>query len=151
MSQPSLTTQAPHTTLPPARKPGSIIITVVAVIVAFFLLSRLFPHENRYEKLATNITNAIANNDMRPVEKSFNAVRRTQLQDRARVGNLSNMVVPLGKLKRSKENTPSGSPAGYHQFVEQFEKGTLFEKYQLDPDGKVVNFFIGPGATGAKP
>lgn len=145
MTQPSLPTQAPRTTVPPPVNPQrNILITVLIVVLAFFLLSRLFTHENRYEKLATNITNAIANNDMRPVEKNFNAIRRTQLQDRARVGNLANMVVPLGKLKRSKENTPSGAPAGYHQFTEQFEKGTLFEKYQLDSDGKVVNFFIGP-------
>ena len=151
MTQPALPTQAPRTTIPtPVNRQRSTILAVIAVLVAVFLLSRLLPHENRYERLATKITQAIANNDMRPVEKNFNAIRRPELQDRARVGNLSNLVTPLGKLKRSKEDTPAGSPEGYHQFVEQFDKGTLLEKYQLDADGKVVKFHLGPSASTQK-
>jgi hypothetical protein len=84
---------------------------------------------------------------MRPVEHAFNAIDRPQLEDRARVGKLSDLVVSMGAFKGSKEDTPAGSPPGYHHFTERFDKGTLVEKYELDADNKITRFHIGPSDT----
>jgi len=104
-------------------------------------------HANRYESVADDVTKAIVNNDMTPVAQDFNAIRRPELADRARVGKLSDMVIALGAFKGSTEITPAGSASGFHEFTETFASGTLDEKYELDSDGKIVRFHIGPKPT----
>ena len=74
-------------------------------------------------------------------------LRRPELADRARVGKLSDMVIALGAFKGSTEITPAGSASGFHEFTETFASGTLDEKYELDSDGKIVRFHIGPKPT----
>jgi hypothetical protein len=124
-----------------------LFITAFVIIVALVVVANLIGHrENRYERMADTITHALARNDMAPVQKDFNAVDRPELQDRERVGALSNLVVSMGAFKGSKETTPRGSDPNYHQFVETFAKGTLAEKFMLDPDGKITRFHIGPSA-----
>jgi hypothetical protein len=136
------------TPVPPAQRPTRRPLIVAAVLlVLIFGGLRLIHHENRYEATADAVTKAIANNDMAPVVGDFNAIRRPELADRARVGRLSNMVVPLGAFKGSKEITPPNSAPGFHEFTEMFANGTLDEKYELDADGKIVKFHIGPPAT----
>ncbi len=98
--------------------------------------------ENHAEKLADQVTRAIVANDMRPVESEFNALVRPKLMERERVGRLSDQLAPLGSFKRTKENTPAGSPAGAHQFVAEFERGTRIEDMTLDSDGKIAAFHI---------
>ncbi len=122
---------------------AAFVIAIVIIVIAN-LLGR---HENRYERMADAITQALAHNDMAPVQNDFNASDRPELQNRARVGALSDLVVSLGAFKGSKENTPQGSDPNYHQFVETFAKGTLVEKYKLDADGKITRFHIGPSAA----
>jgi hypothetical protein len=131
-----------------AKSPPSIrgLLIGVVVLLAIVLLGyKLFHHQrNQYESTADAVTLAIAHNDMTPVLHKFNAIRLPELEDRARVGRLSNLIVPLGAFKESKEITPAGSDAGLHEFTETFANGTLDEKYSLDADGKIVRFHIGP-------
>jgi len=134
---------------PPVRYDVRRIAVVIFIVIALiFIVDKLIIHRrNHFEATADAITKAIANNDMRPVEHAFNAINRSQLEDRARVGHLSDLVVAMGAFKGSKEDTPAGSPTGYHHFTERFAKGTLVEKYQLDADGKIERFHIGPSET----
>ncbi|MBC5798994.1 MAG: hypothetical protein GIX03_09265 [Candidatus Eremiobacteraeota bacterium] len=131
-----------------ARSNRQLFIAAFIVVVLIVVVANLIGHrKNRYERMADSITQALARNDMAPVQKDFNAVDRPQLQDRERVGHLSNLVVSMGTFKGSKETTPRGSDPNYHSFVETFAKGTLAEKFQLDPDGKITRFHIGPSAS----
>jgi hypothetical protein len=133
------------TPVPPPKRPNRQPLYVGAVVLLALLLGlRLLHHDNPYERAADDITRAIANNDMTPVIHDFNAINRPELTDRGRVGRLSDMVVALGAFKGSKEITPANSPAGFHEFTEDFANGTLDEKYQLDADDKIVKFHIGP-------
>jgi hypothetical protein len=100
--------------------------------------------ENQYEKMADQVTKAIIANDMRPVEKDFNAIVRPKLLDRARVGTLSDQLNALGPLKRIKENTPSGARTGEHTFAVEFQKGTWSEDMTLDSEGKIASFYVRP-------
>jgi len=117
-------------------------IALVIFIVLVWIVNSLVHHENRYEKLADSVTAAVASNDMRPVESEFNALRRPALENRATVGRLSDFVNELGAFKRTKEDTPANSPAGFHHFVAQFDKGTRSEEITLDADGKIAKFQI---------
>jgi hypothetical protein len=128
---------------------------VIAAIVVFVLVLgyKLFHHHrNTYEATADAVTIAIEKNDMTPVLHKFNAIRLPELEDRERVGRLSNLLAPLGEFKGSKEITPAGSDAGFHAFTETFAQGTKYEKYELDADNKIVKFYIGdPPSTSSAP
>jgi hypothetical protein len=124
------------------RGSPTVWIVLLVVLVAGWLLLR--PHENKAERLATDVTKAIQQNNMQPVEKEFNALRRPELENRAKVGRLSDQVVALGALKSIKEDTPKDAPAGYHHFVAQFDKATWVEDITLDSDGKISAFHIHP-------
>jgi hypothetical protein len=106
--------------------------------------------ETPAEKLADRVTRAIVANDMQPVASEFNAIVRPSLMERERVGRLSDQLVPLGKFKRTKENTPAGAPAGVHRFVAEFERGTRIEDLTLDADGKISAFHIRPSSESSK-
>jgi hypothetical protein len=103
--------------------------------------------ENQYEKMADQVTKAIIANDMRPVEKDFNAIVRPKLLDRGRVGTLSDQLNTLGPLKRIKENTPSGARPGEHMFAAEFQKATWSEDMTVDSDGKIASFYVRPRAS----
>ena len=139
------------TPVAPAQRPPNRrnqILAIVVLVLLVYAATRLFGHhENKYEKLADEVTTAIANNDMTPVIGDFNAIRRPELEDRGRVGRLSDMVVALGKFEGSTEITPANAPSGGHEFTEKFANGTLDEKYVLDADGKIVTFHIQPPST----
>jgi hypothetical protein len=96
---------------------------------------------NANEKLADRVTEAIVNNDIRPVEKDFNALTRPKLT-RAAVGRLSDQLNALGKFHRTHETTPKGAPAGRHTFDAIFDKATWHEDMVLDEDGKIAAFYI---------
>lgn len=116
----------------------------LVLIGAFNLFSH---HQNRYEKLATDVTKALAANDMRRVEPEFNALRRPQLEDRGKVGQLSDFVNADGALKWIKEDTPAGAKAGYHHFTAEFDKGNLSEDLTVDSDNKIADFHVRPLET----
>jgi hypothetical protein len=112
------------------------------IVIVLVLWAILVPRSNPREQLATRVTIAIVNNDMRPVEKEFNAVVRPKLENRAKVGQLSQDLTELGKLKKIKEDTPSGAEPRYHHFQAQFEKGTWEEDMTFDADGKIASFHV---------
>jgi hypothetical protein len=121
-----------------------IALFAVVFLVVLFAVNRFLHRENHYEHLADQVTKAIAANDMRPVEGEFNALRRPQLEDRGKVGRLSDFVNAEGAFKSVKEDTPAGSQAGYHHFTAHFAKGDLAEDMTLDADGKIADFHVKP-------
>lgn len=129
---------------PAPRRASALVPLVLGVFVVISAVRLIFFHENKYEHLAAQITRAIAANDMRPVEKDFNAIRRPQLENRAKVGGLSDFVNAEGKLEKIKEQTVSDAKTGEHRFVATFEKGRRAEDLTVDADGKVVDFHIKP-------
>jgi hypothetical protein len=130
-----------------ARRPPTIWLVLLVVVVAAWLLLR--PHESPSTRLATEVTQAIVKNDMHPVEKDFNALARPELENRGRVGRLSDQLVALGALKSIKEDTPKDAPAGVHHFTAQFDKATWVEDMKLDADGKISSFQVHPPADAA--
>jgi len=132
----------PSAPFPPGarRRPASLWIVLLVIVAGGWLLFR--PHQNNAERLATNVTQAIEKNDMRPVESEFNAIPRAQLENRAKVGRLSDDLHALGALKSIKEDTPKDGRPGYHHFQAQFEKGTWVEDLTLDADGKISAFHV---------
>jgi hypothetical protein len=131
----------------PKRPRPALVVTAVAIVIVLGLVFACSHHANRYESIADDVTKAIANNDMAPVTKDFNASLLPELDNRVSVARLSTMVAARGAFKGSTEITAGGSPAGFHEFRETFANGTLDEKYELDSDGKIVKFHIGPAAT----
>jgi len=131
---------------PPGRKArrSNPLVVLLLFLLGVFVATRLVHHENSSEALAGAVTRAIANNDMRPVEGDFNAIERPQLENRGRVGELSDFVNALGAFKSVKEDTAQGSQDQYHHFIVTFEKGTRSEDMTLDADGKIASFHIRP-------
>jgi hypothetical protein len=97
--------------------------------------------QNADEKLADRVTQAIVDNDVKPVEQDFNALTRPKLT-RGAVGRLSDMLNALGKFQRTHETTPKDAPAGVHTFDAVFDKATWHEDMTLDEDGKIATFHI---------
>jgi hypothetical protein len=140
---PSGPVTTPSGTAPkPSRR--AFLPLILGVIIAFSAINMLLHRENRYEKLATDVTKALAANNMQPVEKEFNALRRPELEERGKVGQLSDFVNEDGALKRIKEDTPSGAKAGYHHFIAEFDKGSRSEDLTVDSDGKIADFHVRP-------
>lgn len=79
-----------------------LVVASVVVVVAVVIANLLGRHENRYERMADAITQALAHNDMAPVQKDFNAIDRPELQNRARVGALSDLVGAMGASKAAR-------------------------------------------------
>jgi hypothetical protein len=124
---------------------GRLLRTVGVAALLFFLLVvgyKLLHHQNRYEKLADAVTKAIAANNMAPVEQDFNAQYRPQLENRARVGALSDMVNALGTFQGAKEDPGSDASSGDHRFVAHFDKGQLYEDLKVDSEGKITSFHL---------
>jgi hypothetical protein len=103
--------------------------------------------ENHNEQLADRVTMAIVANDMRPVEPDFNALARPGLENRAKVGRLSDDLNALGKFKRTHETTPKDAPPLRHTFDADFEKGAWVEDLTFDSDGKIASFHVHPPAA----
>ena len=101
---------------------------------------------NQYEKQADTVTKAILANDMRPVEKDFNALVRPKLESRGRVGQLSDQLAALGTFKGVKEVTPTDAPPRSHKFNASFEKAAVpwIECLTYDADGKISSFNVLP-------
>jgi hypothetical protein len=154
--QPNLPTPAaqPLATQTPAARPVTVAPTgsssalrarlapAALIVLALILWAIFMPRQSASERLATRVTTAIVNNDMKPVADDFNAIPREQLSNRAKVGLLSQDLNELGKFKAVKEDTPAGSPALYHHFKAQFEKGTWEEDLTYDSAGKIRSFHV---------
>jgi hypothetical protein len=128
-----------------AQRPGAtsnprqLLIVALVVVLAFLAFRGLFFHENKYEKLAREVTVALQNNDLATVEKYQNAETATML-NRGIVGRAADKLAPLGKIKSVKEVTPAGAPPRGHEFTVTFEHGVADEKMRVDPQDKIVSF-----------
>lgn len=110
---------------------------------ALVLLIVLAGCGNNNEKLADAVTQAIVNNDIRPVASDFNALTRPKLT-RGAVGRLSDQLNALGHFKGTHETTVSGAPQGRHTFDANFDKATWHIDLELDEDGKIAAYHIHP-------
>ena len=116
-------------------------LSAIVVAAGAFALAGC-AHENHTEQLADQVTRAIVANDMRPVAPEFNALVRPKLMQHEQVGRLADQLAPLGNFKRTKENTPAGTPAGTHQLIAEFERGTRVEDLTFDSEGKIAAFHL---------
>ncbi len=123
----------------PRTRQNQILLIAFAVILVVSILRACSGGENRYEKIADGMTKALQANDLAAVQKYQNAETATQV-NRARVGHAADQLAPLGKLKKTKENTPAGDGDRVHEFDLTFASGTVHEKMKLDPQDKVVRF-----------
>jgi hypothetical protein len=92
--------------------------------------------QNRYEREAQRITNAVIANDLRPVR---NDVAKGVNVTRVQVAEWSDELNAQGKLLSIKETSANCDP-GWHCFDVRFEKHRYVERMRLDENGKVVNW-----------
>lgn len=92
--------------------------------------------QNKYEREAQKITEAVQKNDMSAVKSDLSpniALSRVQ------VANWSDELSAQGKLESVKEVTPCNKP-GFHCLTVKFQKSTYDEWLQMDDQNKVVNW-----------
>ena len=131
-----------------AARRNQIIAFAIAVIVLVLLFRACAPHENKYEKIADQLTVALQQNNVDEVRKYQNAETAAQV-NRRRVGQAADFFAPLGKLKSVHENTPKDSGDRNHQFLLTFDKGQVVERMHFDPDDKIVTFAYKPASEAA--
>ena len=132
--------RSPARTVPPATARRNQIVYVAIIVVLIAIIARAFAgHENKYEKIARGVTQALQSNDLAAVQKYQNAETATEV-NRARVGHAADLLGPLGKLKSVKETTPQGGASRVHDFDLAFQNGNLHETMKLDPQDKIVRF-----------
>jgi hypothetical protein len=116
---------------------------LTALLVASLMLAAC-SGQNKYEKQADEITRAVMNNDLRPVQDQIaKGISITRVQ----VAQWSDELNGQGKLISVKEVTTGCAP-GWHCFNVQFQKHAYTERMQLDDTGHVVNwqFHIAPAS-----
>jgi hypothetical protein len=135
-----ITNVTPRSTTPGSNPKGRhLAIWAVAVIAVLLLLKACVFHENTYEKIASEMTAALAANDRATVLKFQNAETATHVS-RGVVGRAADKLAPLGKIESVKEVTPKDAAERVHAFDVKFAHGTLHEEIKFDPDNKVVAF-----------
>ncbi len=127
----------------PGTQRNQTLILALAVIALALLARACFPGANQYEKIARGVTQALQNNDLTAVQKYENAETAAEMS-RTRVARAADQLAPLGKIKRVHETTPKGGPPRVHEFDVSFDKGTVHERMQVDPQNKVVHFHYDP-------
>jgi len=132
---------------PPARsRQRQILWAVLGVIVVALVLRTCAGAENKYEKIAHQLTQAIQNGDVAAVQKLENSGTAADMP-RARLGAATDKFSALGKIKRVKEHTPPTDPPRVHEFDVTFDKGAVHEKIEFDPQDKVFHFRWDPIAA----
>ena len=108
--------------------------TLVAVAAVAALTACSF--QNKYEKEAQAITEAVVGNNMQPVQGDIAPrVKITRVQ----VAAMSDELADAGKLVSLKETTTNCPPAT-HCFDVKFEKRAYVEHMTLDENGKVLDW-----------
>jgi hypothetical protein len=92
--------------------------------------------QNQNEREADRITQAVVNNDLKPVE---NDIARGISITRVRVAEWSDELGAQGKLLSIKETTAKCDP-GWHCFDVKFAKRAYVERMRFDENHKVVNW-----------
>jgi hypothetical protein len=113
----------------------------LAILTAVALLAGC-SFQNRNEREAQRITNAVIANDFKPVQ---NDVAKGITITRVQIAEWSDELNAQGKLLSVKETTTSCEP-GWHCFIVRFQKHAYVERMRFDENGKVVNwdFHIAP-------
>lgn len=109
--------------------------TLIALVILVGTTSAC-SFQNKYEKQAQKITQAIAANDLSPVKDEIPA---GQAISRVQVAEWSSELAEYGKFKSLKEN-PTGCAPSYHCFDAQFEKRLVREQMMIDDKDKVAQF-----------
>ena len=144
-ARPVVAPGGPRAAMPPpsgARR-NQLIVLVIVVLALALVVRACSGGENRYEKIAHELTQAVQNNDMAAVQKLENSETAAEMT-RARLGRASDQLAPLGKIKRVKEVTPPNGPPRVHEFDVTFEKGAAHEQITFDPQDKVFHFHEQP-------
>ena len=140
----------PVSTMPPpvpARsRQRQILWAILGVLAVALVLRMCAGGENKYEKIAHQLTQAIQNGDVASVQKLENSGTAADMS-RARLGAATDKFSALGKIKSVKEDTPPSDPPRVHEFDVTFDKGAVHEKIEFDPDGKVFHFRWDPIAA----
>jgi hypothetical protein len=129
----------PVTTPNPAARRGQIVALAIFVIVLVLVVRACAGGENRYERIAHRLTEAVQNNDYNAVTKLENSETAAEM-GHGRLGTAADRLAPLGKIRRVKENTPPADGPRVHEFDVTFEHGSAHEKIQFDPDDKIFHF-----------
>ena len=107
---------------------------VIALAAALAVAACSF--QNRNEREAEKITNAVIANDLRPVQNDIaKGINITRVQ----IAEWSDELNAQGKLLSVKETTANCTP-GWHCFVVKFQKHTYVERMRLDENGKVAKW-----------
>jgi hypothetical protein len=139
VTPPSAAGPRPVTTPTPRARQNQLILLAVFFIVLVLLVRACAGAENKYEKIAHQLTQAIQNGDVAAVQKLENVGTAADMP-RERLGHATDQLAPLGKIKRVKENTPASDGPRIHEFDVTFEKGTVHENIELDPQDKIFHF-----------
>ena len=110
------------------------------MIVLVLLVRACSGHENQYEKIARELTQAVQNNDYDARREARERARRPPRWGTAGSAHAADAFAPLGKIKSVKENTPADDGDRVHEFDVTFENGVVHEKIQFDPRDKVFKF-----------
>ena len=122
---------------------NQIIVLGIVVLALVALVRACSGRENHYENIAHDFTNAIAANDYAAAAKFQNAQTATEMT-RGRLGHAADVLSPLGKVRHVKEETPNTEPPRVHDFVVTFERGTVHERIQFDPQDRIFRFHFDP-------
>ncbi|HTU82129.1 MAG TPA: hypothetical protein VMF61_08370 [Candidatus Acidoferrales bacterium] len=112
-----------------------------ALAVAGLLAACSF--QNKDERLAENITKAMMNNDLRPVQ---NDIAPGIQISRVQVAEAADELDAQGRLLSVKE-TPQNCQPGIHCFDVKFERRSYVERMRLDENGKVLAWTYRPVAA----
>ncbi len=139
-------TTVKNVTPAPRARQNRILLVAVLVILVVLLFRACAGRENTYEHIAHQFTQAVQSNDVATVQSLENSEIAADTS-RGRVGSAADRLAPLGKIKSVKEITPSGVPPRVHEFLVQFDKGSVEERYTFDPQDKVFRFDFRPPHT----
>jgi hypothetical protein len=121
-----------------------VTVRTLAALAAIVVLAGC-SFQNKYEKEAQKITEAVMNNNLQPVHDDIaDRIKITRVQ----VAAMSDELGEAGKLVSLKETT-TNCPPGTHCFDVKFEKRSYVEHMRLDDQGKVVDWNYVPAPTGA--
>src|SRR5579883_619630 len=119
------------------RPRGLVFLLGIVLVVAIAFSLRLHG-ANGDEKLVERVVIAVQRNDVDPVRNDFDAAAQASMTHE-RVGRLSDLLAPMGKLKSIDETTPKQS-ASRHVYVVHFEHGDWEATMPLDNHGKATGF-----------
>ncbi len=124
----------------PSRARRVQIAWLAALVIVIGLILRACEHrDNTYEGIARQLTVAVQANDLAAVQKLENSETAVDMT-RARLGQASDALAPLGHIRRLREAPATGDPPRVHEFDVSFDRGEVHEKIQFDPDDKVFHF-----------